>query len=58
MDKVQIYYLALIIVNFLVTIYTGAFSPEKTISNLDRLKAFPITVALGIPIIGRVFNWW
>jgi hypothetical protein len=59
MDKVQIYYMCLIAFGFigmLVMVTTETDSPS-TASNKMPLKWVTAAI-LGLPIAGRVFNWW
>lgn len=57
MDKVQVYYIFLLIVGFIGTLV--GFVNVKDVEDLaKKVVTYFITLALSIPVAGRIFGWW
>jgi hypothetical protein len=59
MDKVQIYYLTMLVFGFIGAIYFGTQHPDKVVDTWGgRLAWYPVTLAVSLPMAGRIFGWW
>ena len=61
MDKVQIYLLFMFTSSTGLIFVHGVTDPSRifsNITNLERLAYLPITIALWVPVYGRIFGWW
>ena len=53
MDKVQIYYIACLVITYTYTAIMGIKKEESSVG-----LAIIIGLALQLPVMGRIFNWW
>ena len=59
MDKVQIYYIVLLVINFIVMVGCTAARRESPAVPSEQLPLlWAIRIAFGLPIMGRLFGWW
>lgn len=57
MDNVQIYYICLTIVGFIATL-VGLIAAKDFEDLVKKLVVFFISIALAVPVAGRIFRWW
>lgn len=62
MDKIQIYYIALISLRIIIVTISGAIKPNELAypshTNSDRAGLLPLDLLVIAPIVGRIFGWW
>ena len=57
MDNIQIYYICLNIIAFIFTL-VGFVQAKDFEDFVKKIVTFFITIALAIPIAGRILGWW
>ena len=61
MNNIQIYLIVCVGLQYTLTFLFGVFEPEGTFTpwtHLQRLAAVPLSIAIWLPIYGRVLGWW
>lgn len=61
MDLVQWYYLGLLVLGAGVVLGKAFMTPNKPYCKgtcIEYLRTYALAMVLGLPVIGRMFNWW
>jgi hypothetical protein len=56
-DNVQIYYICLAIIGFIATL-VGLIMAKDFEDLVKKLVTFFVSIALAVPVAGRIFRWW